>query len=239
EPIQSQLVTIYIREGRLEEAKKIGENFPDYEPIQSQMVTIYIKEGRIEEAKKIGEKFPDNEPIQSQMVTIYMKEGRIGEAKKIGEKFPDNEPIQSQMVTIYMEEGRIKDEEGIDTFRIVLSNNLPEFIDNVLNEIREKPKDIKTKEAIEEISNNWIKIILNCALAESSNTKTPAQQFIKKLKRTSEYQQHKQIINALEQRLQQKTKIFDVLFYQELIDRIKEQENNCNIRYTTPDVGER
>jgi len=165
-----------------------------------------------------------------------MREGKIEEAKKIGEKFPKDSAIQSQMLKIYTGEGRIKDEEGIDTFEIVMSHNSSESIDNILNQIREKPKDVKTKEAIEKISNNWVKIILNCALSERLNAKAPAQQFIKKLKRTSEYQEHKKTINALEQKLQQNGKIFDVLFYQELIDRIEKQKNNSNIGNTTPDV---
>ncbi|MBQ3145763.1 MAG: helix-turn-helix domain-containing protein, partial [Clostridia bacterium] len=93
--------------GTKKEDKKFTKLVEEEKEVSMKIRTL-ITLRKFEEAKKIGEKFPDNEPIQSQMVTIYMKEGRIKEAKKIGEKFPDYEPIQSQMVTIYMKEGRIK-----------------------------------------------------------------------------------------------------------------------------------
>ena len=74
EPIQSQLITIYMQEGELEKAKEICKRpeFIDKTPIQSQLVTIYIREGNFDEAEKIGQrpKFKDNQIIQSKLKNI-------------------------------------------------------------------------------------------------------------------------------------------------------------------------
>ena len=50
------------------------------------MVTIAIREGKLDKAKEIGEKFPNDPIIQSQMVTIAIREGNTEKSQEIEEK---------------------------------------------------------------------------------------------------------------------------------------------------------
>ena len=117
--IQTQLIRILIKEGKIEKAKRICERseFKNSERIQSQLIKILIIEDRLEEAKKICEReeFKDEAVIQSQLITILMKEGRPEEAKKVctREEFKNSEGIQSQLIKILMREGRLKEAKKI------------------------------------------------------------------------------------------------------------------------------
>ena len=69
-------------------AIQLTEKYPHNPVIQSQRITIRMKQGKLKEAKEIGrrEEFKNNAPIQSQMITIAMREGKLKEAKEIGRK---------------------------------------------------------------------------------------------------------------------------------------------------------
>ncbi len=99
--IQSQMVTILIKEGDYKKAKEIGARFEDYTPIQSQMVTILIKEGDYKKAKEIGARFEESAPIQSQMLTIAIIEEDFQVIEGIKNKFKDNKIIQNKVKKFY------------------------------------------------------------------------------------------------------------------------------------------
>ena len=96
--IQSQLITVYIKQGEYEKVIEIAKRFPNRESIQSQLITIYIKQGEYETGIETAELFfnydPDSEVIQSQLITIYIKQGEYEKAIEIAKRFPKNEIIQ-------------------------------------------------------------------------------------------------------------------------------------------------
>jgi len=217
--IQSQMIKILIKQGNLEKAKEIAKRFLEYDVIQSQMITILIRQGKIKEAKEMGKLQPENPVIQSQMVSILIKEGNMEEAKRIGKKFPENEFIRAQMATILMQE------ESID---------IAENLNKLLNEIYNNPNNPEIREKIDKFDDNWVKVILYTALAEKTNSQGTAQKFIKDLKKAGNVdEEHRPTIKALEQRLQQKSKIFDIEFYSKVFKKLQ------NKKRTTPQNSER
>lgn len=234
--IQSQIISIYINEKNYKKAKQIGGRFLNYEPIQSQMLTIFMKEKNEMRINEIKERFPEHPSIQSQVIKMYIKNGEYEKAIEIGKKFPDDVKIQSQMVTIHIKQGRLEDarkignkfqENQVIQYQVTKAN-LP---NQILRKIDENPNDAELIKNIENMENKWLKTIYNCALSEKINIKAPAQQFIKQLKKQGYVdEKHKTIINALEQKLQQKGKIFDVEFYENLIKKVNidKSEKNFN-----------
>ena len=144
--IQSQLITVYIKQGEYEKVIEIAKRFPKCESIQSQLITIYIKQGEYEKGIETAELFlnydPDSEVIQSQLITIYIKQGEYEKGIELASRFPNFEVIQSQLMTIYIKQGKHK--EGIE-----LASRFPnyEFIQNQLMTIYIKQG--KYKEGIE------------------------------------------------------------------------------------------
>ena len=104
-PIQSQLITIYIRKDEYEKAIDIAQKFPNDAPIQSQLMTVYIKIREYEKVLEIAQKFPNDVQIQSQLITIYIRKDEYEKAMEIAQKFPNDALIQSQLITIYMKKG--------------------------------------------------------------------------------------------------------------------------------------
>lgn len=84
-----------------DKAAKIVERYPNNLIIQSQMVTIAIRQGDYKKAKEIGAKFEDYAPIQSQMLTIAIKEEDFQTVEEIKNKFKDNNIIQKQVEKFY------------------------------------------------------------------------------------------------------------------------------------------
>lgn len=210
--IQSQMISIYLKRHEYDKVKKIGERFPTYQTIQSQLVTMYIKNGEYEEAKKIGDRFPRIQIIQSQMITLYRAEGNLKKAREIGEMFPNNRVIQIQISGIGQKLKKCEKNEDIKDLLIET--------ESILNLMRENPKLPRISEYIENLDDKWIKTILNSALAEKIGMKEPAQQFIKKLKKEGLVdEEHKQLVNSLDQRLQQKKIFFNIDFYTSLINK--------------------
>ena len=122
--IQSQLITVYIKQGEYEKVIEIAKRFPKCESIQSQLITIYIKQGEYEKGIETAELFlnydPDSEVIQSQLITIYIKQGEYEKGIELASRFPNFEVIQSQLMTIYIKQGKHK--EGIE-----LASRFPNF----------------------------------------------------------------------------------------------------------------
>ena len=160
-PIQSQLMTIYMRKGDDEKAEVIAQNFSDYAPIQSQLMTIYMRKSEYEKAKEIAQEFQDNVAIQSQLMTIYMRKGEYEKAKEIAQKFPNNNVIQNQLTTNYMKveenEKIIKNAEEISSlYKMIIQTENQEFPKKIF-EIRSKismgtisVRDLDTLESFKE-----------------------------------------------------------------------------------------
>ena len=146
-PIQSQLITIYIRKGEYSKAKEIAKHHPNYAPIQSQLVTIYIEREEYEKAEEIAKKYPNYVPIQSQLITIYIRKGEYSKAEEIAKKYPNNTLIQSQLITIYIRKGEYSKAKEI-------AKKYPNdtLIQKQLVSVNGKKEREKTEETLDEIS---------------------------------------------------------------------------------------
>ena len=84
-----------------DKAIEVAKLFPKNKVIQSQLITVYIKQGEYEKVIEIAKRFPNRESIQSQLITIYIKQGEYEKAIEIAKRFPKNEIIQHQLDYIY------------------------------------------------------------------------------------------------------------------------------------------
>ena len=144
-PIQSQLITIYIKKEEYDKAKELAKKYPNYAPIQSQLVTIYIKRKEYEKVEEIAKKYPSHAPIQSQLITIYIKKEEYDKAEEIAKKYPNDILIQSQLVTIYIKREKYDKAEEI-------ANKYPNYapIQSQLMTINNKKEIEKAKETLED-----------------------------------------------------------------------------------------
>ena len=209
--IQSQMITIAIEEEDFRTAKEIGEKFKGYAPIQSQMITIAIEEEDFRTAKEIGEKFKDNAQIQSQMVTIAIKEGDLKTAREIGEKFKDNESIQSQMKTMAIKEGEFKTAKETEASIEKKELRTKIYWDRITND---------TIDQIEQSANldDYEKTIMLLAICEKRHLKQRIMQIIKSTKDTFTPEQQNILIKILNKSKSKKTTIFDMGFYDEILN---------------------
>ena len=137
-PIQSQLMTIYMKKEDSEKAIGIAKKFPSYAPIQSQLMTVYMKKKDYKKAIGIAEKFPNEAPIQSQLMAVYMKKEDYEKAIEVAKKFPNDNIIQSQLMKICMEnEIKENSEEISDWHNDIIQTEKQEFPTKIL-EIRSK-----------------------------------------------------------------------------------------------------
>ena len=157
--IQSQLITVYIKQGEYEKVIEIAKRFPNRESIQSQLITIYIKQGEYETGIETAELFlnydPDSEVIQSQLITIYIKQGEYETGIETAELFlnydPDSEVIQSQLITIYIKQGEY--EKAIEIAKRFPKN---EIIQHQLDYIYKRVKYLKNNLNINPIEDETI-----------------------------------------------------------------------------------
>ena len=193
------MITIAVKEGKYEEAKRIGKEFENYAPIQSQMITIAIKEGKYEEAKRIGKEFENNVPIQSQMISI--KEWKYEEEYEEYEEYEEKYAIE-----------KLKD---YNPFQVETKNENKEENIELLNKIKtmmyyeldkiEKEKIVKNDKLTEKQ-----KLYIMLAIYEKEkNVKE-----IKKLRGQYKESNESKNINRIFQKTQsKKAQIFDWTIY--------------------------
>ncbi len=168
------------------------------------------------EDKKFA-KLNDEERKVFEDVKMLRKQGKHKEARNIARRFPDNPIIQTQIASIIGEK---------------------ETLNTILEKINNNPNDATINDEIEQLDDKWLKVILNSALGEKMNMKMPAQQFIKKMEKQGYIdEEYKPIISALKQRLEKKSKIFDMEFYENLITKITDSKDN--MRFPSQDDEER
>ena len=85
--------------GEYDKAEKLAKRFPNYAPIQSQLVTIYIKKWQDEEAFKIADNFKWYEPIQEQLLELYMNQNNFKKAKEIADFMPHSKIIKNKFLS--------------------------------------------------------------------------------------------------------------------------------------------
>ena len=74
--MQSQLMSIYIKTERYNEAEDIAKKHPDNIIIKSKLMDVYIKKKEYDEAIKLGEN-DKSEVIQSNLISVYCKKNTI------------------------------------------------------------------------------------------------------------------------------------------------------------------
>ena len=85
--------------GEYDKSEKLAKRFPNYAPIQSQLVTIYIKKWQDEEAVKIADNFKWYEPIQEQLLELYMNQNNFKKAKEIADFMPHSKIIKNKFLS--------------------------------------------------------------------------------------------------------------------------------------------
>ena len=118
-----------------DKAIEVAKLFPKNKVIQSQLITVYIKQGEYEKVIEIAKRFPNRESIQSQLITIYIKQGEYEKAIEIAKEndsegdyqileSDDNGVLQSNdfLRGTYIIK-KIDDKINLDPFELVVSRD--------------------------------------------------------------------------------------------------------------------
>ena len=145
------------------------------------------------------------------MVTIAIKEGDLKTAREIGEKFKDNESIQSQMKTMAIKEGEFKTAKETEASIEKKELRTKIYWDRITND---------TIDQIEQSANldDYEKTIMLLAICEKRHLKQRIMQIIKSTKDTFTPEQQNILIKILNKSKSKKTTIFDMGFYDEILN---------------------
>ena len=228
-----------ILENKLEEAKERCKEFPKYEPIQSQYITILMKEGTkesLEEAKEKCKEFSKYEPIQLQYIKILINEGTresLTKAQKICNNpyFRNNKHIANKLQQINMalvfapkQESRVSSE---------ITNDPTAPANSFLNEIRTRLYDDDiTPQFIEQIKKNesgldeWSKTIALVAIYDKQKNVKASSQALKAAKKffESDADKVKELNKLQDVVLSKKARIFDLNRFDQLLKWTMDEE---------------
>ena len=196
-----QAINFAIKEGRFEDALELGNDpsVKDIAEIQSKLLSIYILQEDFDTALKIGNnpKFVDVPSIQSKMIAIAIIQERFDDAIRIGsrEVFADNKTIQMQ----------------VDNAKhLHLKTKL--YYDKITLE------DIKSIEDYPLLSEYQKQLIL-LAIYEKQKDIKKLSQVVKSYKeKYPDSEQNKVFNTILERAKNKKFRIFDFLFYDNLLN---------------------
>ena len=222
--IQSQMVTIAIREEEYEKAKEIGARFEDNAPIQSQMVTIAIREEEYEKAKEIGARFEDNALIQSQMVTIAIREGDFQKIEEIGARFENYKFIQYQ-IKEFGKNSRLQQSDSNITQKEDIIEKNKEELGKLKTKIYYDKIDEKLIENINGSTNltDYQKTVILLSICEKKKMAKRAKQIVKLY--TTQNKEETTTINKILARIEsKKVKIFDIGIYDRILGWEFEEE---------------
>ena len=191
------------------------------------MITIAIREGNLEEAKRIGNRkdFINNPPIQSQIITIAIKEGNLEEAKRIGNRkeFINDAIIQVQMERIKQMERYFlveEDDKQINEPKQQYLNQIKTKL--YYNQIsKEEIEEIRHNSEISEDE----RIFILLAIYEKQGNEKVVKRLIKKYKEENPRTEHNKTFNIIIHRMEsKKAKIFDYGFYDCLLHWEQDEE---------------
>lgn len=136
----------------IEKAKKVASKFPNYEPIQSQLMTIYMQSGKkedLEKAIEIANNFPNNKVIQLQLRTIYRQRGKTKERLSRNNNIEGNDKdlakeVEKQINTIFINQMKKNQESLLTLMRAKIY--VGTIKDEDLQQLQEMMQDLDKKQ---------------------------------------------------------------------------------------------
>ncbi len=237
-----QAVNFAIKEGRFEDALELGidPSVKDIAEIQSKLLSIYILQDNFDAALKIGNnpKFIDVPSIQSKMIAIAIIQERFNDAIRIGsrEVFADNKTIQMQVEDAkhLQSKSSLSFEEFLDKEQFLSMLKTKLYYDKITLE------DIKSIEDYPLLSEYQKQLIL-LAIYEKQKDIKKLSQVVKSYKEKYPDSEQNKIFNTIFERAKNKKyRIFDFLFYDNLLNwkmdsELQEQYENEKPN-TTPKI---
>ena len=215
-----QAINFAIKEGRFEDALELGNDpsVKDIAEIQSKLLSIYILQEDFDTALKIGNnpKFVDVPSIQSKMIAIAIIQERFDDAIRIGsrEVFADNKTIQMQVDNAkhLHSKSNLSFEEFLDKEQFLSMLKTKLYYDKITLE------DIKSIEDYPLLSEYQKQLIL-LAIYEKQKDIKKLSQVVKSYKeKYPDSEQNKVFNTILERAKNKKFRIFDFLFYDNLLN---------------------
>lgn len=237
-----QSINFAIKEGRFEDALELGNDpsVKDIAEIQSKLLSIYILQEDFDTALKIGNnpKFVDVPSIQSKMIAIAIIQERFDDAIRIGsrEVFASNKTIQMQVDNAkhLQSKSNLSFEEFLDKEQFLSMLKTKLYYDKITLE------DIKSIEDYSLLSEYQKQLIL-LAFYEKQKDIKKLSQVVKNYKEKYPYSEQNKVFNTiLERAKNKKFRIFDFLFYDNLLNwkmdsKLQEQYENEKPN-TTPKI---
>ncbi len=214
-----QAVNFAIKEGRFEDALELGNDpsVKDIAEIQSKLLSIYILQDNFDSALKIGNnsRFIDVPSIQSKMIAIAIIQERFDDAIRIGsrEVFADNKTIQMQVENArhLQSKSSLSFEELLDKEQFLSMLKTKLYYDKITLE------DISSIENCSLLSEYQKQLIL-LAIYEKQKDIKKLSQVVKNYKEKYPDSEQNKIFNTIFERAKNKKhRIFDFLFYDNLL----------------------